>query len=499
MRKNKKKGKIFQCLLLVLLLVSMLMFTACGSGGSSTPVLTFTPEFSQAQKDAFRQAVDAYFDGMDGGLAQSSPFDQAADIVEPTYKAGISVAVYKDGVAVWTYAKGIAAGIPNMTPVTPMTAATPGYVYSITKTHISALVLKQIEDGLYELTDTVADLLADHPDYIAIAEAGCPGNGADFSLPSSPPPSACYINVNATVEQLLKHISGMPDYASNLNGLITMGFAPSWKPADILTSVVHQAYFADTNYRYSNTNYVLLGMIAEHKGGSALNSLLASNFFTPLNMNGYLAPQDAYPANIAHPYDDACIFGGGPNGPCGPGATPPLGTFMDLTIAVANADPPLSFLNLFTAIGRGTWAAGGLISTAANVAKWGYALYDVNGAAISPTVRAGLLGSVQNDGDYGYGASYWEFEYNDGTPGYQYGHGGGAPGYRTLMVYESDQRLAVAILTNANSTPLGDGFLVDRVALADALFNCYKDSVFEPGIDITELQVAPERKKVFGQ
>jgi CubicO group peptidase (beta-lactamase class C family) len=158
-------------------------------------------------------------------------------------------------------------------------------------------------------------------------------------------------------------------------------------------------------------------------------------------------------------------------------------------------------LNLYTTIGRGTWAAGGIISTAANIAKWGYELYDVDGTAIATDVRTTLLASAPTDGDYGYGVVYNDFTYNDLTAGGQYGHGGGGPGYRTLLVYETNQRLAVAILTNAMSSTVGDSVLVDRVALADALFNCYKDGVFTEPADPAAKQAAAvgSKAKVFGK
>ena len=85
------------------------------------------------------------------------------ELAAADYKRGISVAVY-DGTTMLTYAAGYADGLYGTATGTAMTPATPGYAYSITKTFVSALVLKQINDeGLYTLDNTVADLLVNSP------------------------------------------------------------------------------------------------------------------------------------------------------------------------------------------------------------------------------------------------------------------------------------------------------------------------------------------------
>jgi D-alanyl-D-alanine carboxypeptidase len=408
----------------------MFLLTSCSNDGSN--------EFKDSTKAAFTAAVDSSFSAA-------------------TYKRGISVAVYKNGLHTWTYSSGYADGTIGTAVGTAMTDSTPTYAYSITKTFVSALILTQIENGLYSLNDTVENLLSSHADYSSF----------NFSR----------INKNATVAQLLKHTSGMPDYASNVAGLIPMcDPAASWKPADIITGIVN-ANFSTSNwtngvFEYSNTNYVLLGMIAEHKGGKNLNTLLSTAFFSKIGIDAELAPQDSVPSYIAHPYDDAVLFGDG--------TTPPLGSFTDFSLAILGIN---ATYNYYTGVGRGTWAAGGIIATAENLAIWGYELYDEYGAAVTSEVRDTIKNSADDDGDYGYGVSYNDFTYNDGTEGSKYGHGGSAPGYKTLLRYETREGLSVAIITNVNNsadttgTDSGAG-IVDREALADAIFNAYKENQY---------------------
>ncbi|GAB6097670.1 hypothetical protein JCM14469_39240 [Desulfatiferula olefinivorans] len=403
----------------IILFFSLLfVFAACSSDSHHDS----SNLFSEATRAAFKTSVDD-------------------SLAAATYNSGISVAVYKDGYAMWTYAAG------NAETGVDMTTSTPGYAYSITKTMVSALILSQIEDGLYSLDDTVDDLLNDQADY------------GSFNTTN--------INVDATVEQLLNHTSGMPDYAANLTPLLAMcnPAYTTWKPADILNNIVFLPFNVAAGFQYSNTNYILLGMIAEHMGGDTLNSLLSDQFFNILGIDACLAPQDPIPyTTIAHPYDDAYIFGDG--------TTPPLGTFMDMSLALFSVYPTF---NYYDGVGRGTWAAGGIISTPNQLARWGFELYDADGDAVTSDVRTEIKDSAPADNTYGYGVGYDDFTYDDGTIGGLYGHGGSAPGYKNVMRYEKNQRITVVIMTNANNSTTGLD-LVDLDGLVEDILNDFKDN-----------------------
>lgn len=420
-----KNGISFLLALSIMLLLTS-TFIGCGSSDDTTVV----PSFSAETQADFTAAVDS-------ALAAA------------TWKRGISVAVYKNGYQMWTYAAGLSDGTYGTLTGTAMTTTTPTYAYSITKTIVSALILTQIANGLYSLDSTVDDLLVTDADYRALSVG-----------------QQALINKNATVRQLLTHTSGMRDYAANLNPLILMcDPATAWKPADILEKIVDQPIANIGTYQYSNTNYVLLGMIAQQMDPAKrpLNTLLAANFFTPLGINALLAPQDAYPAGvIAHPYDDAAVFG----------AAPPA-TFTDFSLAIKGVNPTYDF---YLGVGRGTWAAGGIISEASELAKWGYQLYDANGSAVTATVRTQLKNSALTDGSYGYGVGYNDCIYTDASPCSTYGHGGSAPGYATLLRYENNQRITVAIITNVNNSSGVPGAIIDKPALATALFNAYNNN-----------------------
>ncbi len=411
-----QKNRITLALLLSFLLFLSNGFFGCSDDDSSKQTPAVTPTEIQSVVDAAMAAA--------------------------TVKAGISVAVYKDGNSMWTYAAGKASeGVA-------MTTSTPTYAYSITKTFVSALVLTQIENEDYTLDATVDSLLSSDTDYADVSE--------DVKTNS--------INENATVEQLLEHTSGMPDYASNLTALIPLcNPANTWKPADILEDIVYLDYGSTGTFEYSNLNYVLLGMIAEENGGDTLNDLLDTAFFTPLAIGALLSPQDTIPSNIAHPYDDAHILSD----------LMPEGTFLDFSVAITSFVDPT--YDIYLGMGRGSWAAGAIIATAEDLAIWGYELYSDSGIAISSTVRSQIKNSATTHDDYGYGVTYRDFTYDDTTEGGTYGHGGGSPGYKTLLRYETTRDIAVAIITNQNNYGDFTG-LVNLEELAEDLLNEFGDN-----------------------
>jgi len=424
-----RKNSVSFLFVLSFLLLLTSSFTGCSKPSQEVP------EFSGETKAAFTAAVDIAF-------------------ANATHKRGISVAVYKDGYKMWTYAKGFADGgndssIDAATGA-PMTTTTHTFAYSITKTVVSALVLTQIENNLYSLTDTVDSLLGNNADYLSLS-AG----------------QQALINKNATVEQLLTHTSGMLDYAGNIGGLIPF-CDPSyttWKPVDILEHIVYQTPVAPGVFHYSNTNYVLLGMIAEEMGGAPLNTLLANTFFQKLNIAAILAPQDVFPpANIAHPYDDTSMIGLA------------LG-FVDYSLFLHDLIPGPPPWDIYLGIGKATWAAGGIITTAENLAKWGYALYDPKGTAVTASVRNTLKNSATTDDTSGYGVVYNDFTYVDGTVGGEYSHGGSAPGYKTLLVYEKAKGITVAIIANVNNIANSGSGCVNQWTLAEDIFDGYQEPV----------------------
>ena len=377
------------------------------------PKLEFTQStkgksFSNGLESAFKAAVDEEF--------SAAP-----------EKAGISVAVYADG-ALWTYATGEAEEAVEMTTLTPL------MVSSTSKTFLSALILKQIEDGLYALTDSLENLLSNHPEFQSFASDK--------------------INPEVTVQDLLTMSSGLPNFMDNVKGKIESLKRPVWTPFDTVNLV--QSQFSEPGtFDYNDTNVVLLGLIAESHSGKRLSDLYRQTFFEPLGLTALTLPEEGIswhpgiftdPGNqltipdVARPYGDTSAW------------APGFGSIIKAA--------PFDFGYFIGAVGRTRYACCGIVSNPANIARWAYELYSPNGSAVSESVRDRLLNSfsadrvpvwssVNSQDQYGYLVTKGRFRLPDGTVVTAYGHPGGGGGYSSFMRYIPELDLSISILANS--------------------------------------------------
>ena len=380
-------------------------------------VLTQYAAFSDDVKKAFQSSVDTRF--------------KAA-----TEKAGISVAVYQNG-RLWEYATG------NAKSATPMTVDTPMLIRSVSKTLIAPLILKQVETGSYKLSDTISKVLDGHPAHNLV--------------------NSNFINPEVTVDQLLRMRSGLSDYGENKDDSYTfVQTSESWEPAGLL-HLVRTPYQSPGDYWYSNTNTLLLGMIAEHHGDQPLNRLLKQTFFDPLEISAGLLPQDGAPVNTARPHGDRRLWGG-----------EGFGDLSEMTISWLD-DWALQ-------TNRTTWIGGGVVTTAGNAAHWGYELFSEGGRALPPTLRAQLLESFVGDPIpmagtpqlYGYHITKLALELNDGSSLTMYGHPGSGLGFTAILYYSPELDISVSVLANSHSNVRGGG--PENTALSQAtLYSVLRD------------------------
>ena len=395
--------------------------------------LTFVPStayasFPAGTETAFRDAVDAEF--------SAAP-----------KKAGISVAVFNDEM-LWTYASGIASSTAEMT------TNTPSRIWSASKIFISPLILNQIEQGLFELGDSLESVLSGHPDYPSIDPA--------------------IYNPAVTVEEMLRMRAGTAprNFENPPEGAYSIYSNPDWKPVDVL-GLLEDPWVEPGSFSYSNLNSVLLGLVAEHHGGQDLNALYRDTLFEPLGITIGLTPRDVVPLDTARAYSEDLGLWGEHYGLDLNG----FGDRIEAEIAAGWEDNPTDWH-----IGQGkiTWAAAGAFSTAENMARWAYELFSPNGSAISESNQAMLLNSfgtelVDFEGRmqyYGYHATKSDVILEDGTVVTAYGHPGGADdwkgNYVSKLAYSPELDLSVSVLTNS---PLsGKGSCPDHSADASQRF-----------------------------
>ncbi|MCU0411542.1 MAG: beta-lactamase family protein, partial [Bacteroidetes bacterium] len=151
---------------------------------------------------------------------------------------------------------------------------------SITKNFVAALTLRLAEEGLLSLEDPLHAWLPSYP----------------------------HIDTTITIRQLLGHTSGIFMFWENQkiwDDLIAhrdSNFSP-----EVVLSYLKEPHFAPgKGFRYSNTNYLLLAMIATKATGSTLAQEFRERLWKPLGLrNTYLSMEDSIPSDqLAHVWGD---------------------------------------------------------------------------------------------------------------------------------------------------------------------------------------------------
>jgi D-alanyl-D-alanine carboxypeptidase len=247
-----------------------------------------------------------------------------------------------------------------------------------------------------------------------------------------------------TITDLLRMRSGLYTYDDDPEfwAILERDSTKVWTPAEVLAiALKHPPYFLPgTGYHYSNTNYALLGLIAEKIDGEPLAQIMHDRLFGPLGLKDTLLP--AITSNtIPEPYSHGYLYGG-----C---------SFRNLT---DKPYPP----DIQAAAKAGTLkpddctgqnssyasAAGGVISTANDLAIWMQAL--VGGRVFNADYQREWLDNVQPEDSrkpagqkYGYGISQFSW-----GPNTIYFHGGEMPGFNSKISYDPTNKLTLIIWTN---------------------------------------------------
>jgi D-alanyl-D-alanine carboxypeptidase len=308
---------------------------------------------------------------------------------------GVSATVILADGSTWTGTSGM-ANVKKKTRVKPDTAFA---LASVSKTYTAALVLALANEGTLDLDARVSALLP------KVRIAG-----------------------KATVRQLLDHTSGLPDYF--LHGKIDRAlFADrdrAWTSRDVFKYVGKPIFPAGRGWYYSNTNYALLGLVAEAVDGRPLAEQLRSRFFEPLGLDHTWEQVDEEPQGpVAHGYRVT-----------GSTSRP---TFTDLSDGTTVVP--------FTSVVTAAAGAGSVAGTSGDVARWARALY---AGEVLPrdTVRA-MIADARKTAKFrpkiGYGLGV-QVTTLDGRPAI--GHSGRLAGFRSVVRYLPSEGITIAVLTN---------------------------------------------------
>jgi D-alanyl-D-alanine carboxypeptidase len=183
-----------------------------------------------------------------------------------------------------------------------------------------------------------------------------------------------------TIAQLLEMRSGLYNYTDDpaLSGGIDADHQRMWTPQELLAiAFSHPPNFApDADYEYSNTNYALLGLVAERADGKPLATVLQDRVFGPVGMtNSFLPPPDS--VVLPDPFSHGYLYGSsshvfGDEFPY---------TREEQAAAHVGTLPPIEYTDVNHTFAFGT---GGVISTANDLATF-FKAY-VGGGLLDPDV-----------------------------------------------------------------------------------------------------------------
>jgi len=315
-----------------------------------------------------------------------------------------------------------AYGTTELGTATPPTSNTHFRIASNTKTMTAALIVLLAQDGKLKFSDPVSDYVPTVP------------NGENIS-----------------VAMLLKLRSGLYGYTNDPALATAMDTEPgkAWTPQEVLDIAFrHPPQFApDASYEYSNTNYALLGLVAEKVGGRPLAEQFAERLFGPVGLKQTSLPA-ADDTSMPAPYSHGYMYGGSFYAL----ADDPYPADMQAA-AQAGTLQPTDYTNQNSSYAT---AAGGAISTADDLATWMKAL--VTGKVFNADYQQQWMTSLQaeepgvpNGQQYGYGITYQRF----GPNAAMYYHGGELPGFNSFMGYDPDNDVTLVIWTNLTLSPDG--------------------------------------------
>ena len=108
-----------------------------------------------------------------------------------------------------------------------------------------------------------------------------------------------------TIRQLLDHTSGLRDYFFHpaIDRILVDHPDRIWSEAESMKYVGKPYFKPGRGWHYSNTNYLVLGMVAERVGGESLADLYRERFFEPLGLDGtFYQPTEIARGPVAHGY-----------------------------------------------------------------------------------------------------------------------------------------------------------------------------------------------------
>jgi CubicO group peptidase (beta-lactamase class C family) len=295
---------------------------------------------------------------------------------------------------------------------------------SVTKQFTSAAIMMLAEEGKLAVTDPITKFLPDYPTQ----------------------------GKSITIEHLLTHTSGIQSYTNMPK------WRGTWRQDMSLTELVDlfknepMQFAPGEQWRYNNSGYILLGAIIEKVSGKKYADFVQERIFTPLGMTHtrYDFTEEIV-AQRAAGYDRAGDR---------------IGNARYLSMTQPHA-------------------AGALMSTVDDLAKWDAAL--AAGRVMKPGSLAKVFASYElasgNHTNYGYGWSIGRYE---GRAVQE--HGGGIFGFRAHVVRIPADGVYAAVLSNVSAGEPSAGLLARKAAAI---------AIGKPHADPAAVPLTPEQAEAY--
>jgi D-alanyl-D-alanine carboxypeptidase len=272
---------------------------------------------------------------------------------------------------------------------------------SVGKTYCAALALMLIKEGKISLDEKVSRYLGHYDWYNRIPNAS-----------------------TITVRMLMTHTSGVMRYEfkEQFTRDLTANPAKNWKPEELLQYILDEkaSFAAGEGWEYSDTNFILLGMIIEKVTGKKYYDLLKERILSPFKLYNTHPSDSRQLAGLAQGYAGAQNDFGG-------------------------KDKVIGDDGLFIINPQFEWTGGGIYSTPGDLARWGKLLYEGKIVDTTMMIAAAVPAKLGREVKYGLGVIIRQT-----SLGVAYGHSGFFPGYLTEMYYFPQLKMCVVVQANSS-------------------------------------------------
>jgi D-alanyl-D-alanine carboxypeptidase len=352
----------------------------------------------QREVPPLRAAVQAYLDEWRAGAAF------------PGVSAGL---VTRDGTVL-----GVVSGVASRTTPAPLGEDDLLMAGSVGKTFFAALAMQLVEAGRLDLDAPISRYLGTRPWF--------------FRLPNA---------AGITVRMLMNHTSGLVRYEMHPRFTADLRAQPDrvWTPEEQIAYLLdaEPPFAAGQGWDYSDTNYIVLGMILEGLTEGTLYEEVERRFLTPLGLARVVPTTTRRIEGLVQGYA---------------GPRDPLGLPDEVLVD-----------GVFVVNPQFEWTGGGYATSARDLARWGQALY--TGRAIAPALVARMTSEsvparLGPETRYGLGVIV-----RPSTPiGLVWGHSGFFPGYQTELVHGVERSVTVALQINTSAPRATGGRSLVRAA-----------------------------------